>query len=786
MPDIEYEYGFLWVGGESARPWGNKASGYAQAPHLNLGWLGLDLANIVIPAGFETGSSRTFVVDTTLVPGKWVGAELRLGVTSAPLGGLATVIANGALWITVDWIRDAASDGTFQGYMVFPDAVKYPEVRVLTPYQPEGDGSNAVPYVAGSPMNPPTHILPVGTTHENWGLFLPLTFLEGIASHGVSDVSDSYTVPEAHPCQASSSGDFDVLNTSGGIIENAFAGGYLRVTHEAGTSWARIDTNDGATPNAKFTLIGGWTGDGNPSIGAGFPAESDFIYEAWVPHHDNSPSAYYPGPGFRYPNNESQPSVHGNGEILNLPRRQAIPCYGDWFGAMVEFGWQMAAQLGKRVNILNLACNETTLIPRYSANIEGFKGTLGWWDNLLMSDWALSKTGGLPDRLKLLIETMAPNALLAEGSTKELKILGIVMMMGEEDATSPAGREIYARTMSDFITWLRKTVKEAGLSPYVNSEIPVIHPEISEDPWELSYDTDGLVNAGIREIMAADEFGETFDPDDLGAPKYSFDSSHFTGQGEAMMGELAAIEMASLVNRSLGYGSAIVTDNQQGDLAICNRALALVGQGQKITSLDPTVDETVAADLCARFYFEVRDELIGSHAWDFALRRLALVEAAAKPTTWLYAYVVPPDVLSIIGVMPPESTDDHAITWRPGYGIWESQYGLIMSVGYAMQSMAIEQGAGGTKVIYTNVQNAILRYVSRVVDTTRYSPNFRMALAHKLAAALAGPILKGEAGIATKERMEAIARVYSAEARVQDANQVTRKYDPIVPWIANR
>jgi hypothetical protein len=522
MPDIEYEYGFLWVGGESARPWGNKASGYAQAPHLNLGWLGIDLANIVIPAGFETGSNRTFVIDTTLIPGKFVGAQLRLFNPTTPVGGYATVIANGALWITVDWVQPTASDGTFP------------------------------------PRVPPSHGL-VGDP-EDWGLFLPLTFLEGIAGGGISEATDSTTSPSTHVCTAVLAGSFTYANP---MTQDWLSGGYIRVTHDTGVSYARIDTDDGA--GFLDLTAAGWLGDGLPT---GTPAT--FVYEAWVPHYNNSPSAYLPGVGFRYPNNESQPSVEGNGEILNMPRAQSVPCYLDRFGAMVEFGWQMAAQLGRRVNIINLAVNETTLIPRYSANVEGFLGSLGWWDNLLMSDWALSKTGTLPDRLKKLIETVAPAALVAEGSTKQLKILGIVVMMGEEDAVSPAGREIYARTMSDFIAWLRQTVKDAGLSPYANSKIPVIHPEITETPWEVSYDEDGLVNAGIRETVAADEFAETFNPDDLGAPKYSWDNEHYTGQGEAMVGELAALEMSTLVNRSLGFGSAIVTDNQLGDLAICN------------------------------------------------------------------------------------------------------------------------------------------------------------------------------------------------------------------------
>ena len=775
----DFEYGFIVVGGDSGRPWGTKGQGFVQAPHLNLADTGRDLTNIGIAAGDETGNGKILTTDTALVPNKEVGKKLRLGTTAAPLAGVATVIANDAVSITVNWSTPAASSGTFQGYLVREDYDLYPEVRVLVPYQPEGDGTNAVPYPTDPPTAPPGFTLPAAvSTHEDWGLFLPFSFAEGIASHGISEGTDSYTAPSTHPASGATGSTFTLA--SGVVVADAFVGGYIRVTHGASLelqSWARIASNT----TLVFTLdAAGWIGDGTPSAGT----PSTWLFEAWVPHWANSPAAYLPGAGFRYPSNDMQPSVGGDGRILNLPRRITTPSYGDRFGPVLEFGYRMAAQLNRRVNIIHLSVNDSTLIPRTTENMSGFIGTLGWWDHSLMSDWTVSKSGGLADRLDKLITTVAPNALVAEGVTVPLRILGIAMFMGEGDVQLAAGRELYARSMSDFIAWLRGVVVDAGLSPYdpEQAEIPVVHPLITTDPWVDTYDEDDFVNGSIREIASADQFVETIETDD--SPKLFADSSHFNGVGEALNGNLVALELAGLVNNGLSFGSDTVVASTTEVLRICNLALSYVGE-LPIASL---TENTAGAQNCSRYYAQARDELLEEFQWVFAMKRVTLVPTVSDPpSTWMYSYVVPADALSLIAVLDAAAAADYTQSTAGSFSsFWEMDFPNIVSMAYTPQPYAVEQGPAGYRVLYTNVRNAVLRYVPKIGDATRFSKQFSNALSYRLAYMLAGTIVRGTEGVGLSQRLLQRSEYLAGKAAARNGMQRKARARHVVPWHARR
>jgi hypothetical protein len=805
----EFEYAFLWIGGESGRPWGTKAQGYVQSPQLNRP-SGVTISNVTIAGGSETGNNRTLTVDVTLEVGKWVGAELRLGSAASPLGGVFTITQNAALSVTGNWsaTAPAASSGTFPGFIVFPDQESYEEVRVLVPYQPEGDTTNTVPYpngdvIAAGEVAPFDHlgnalILPTPVTaYTDWGLFLPFTFKEGIAGFGISDATDSRTVPAAHACQGATDTTFDWSNPATIIPADVMEGGYIRCTHQNGVSWARILTDDGATPTAQFVLADppGWTsgtkwlGNGTPATGAAFPATTDFIYEAWAPHYDNNPYAYLPGPGFRYPSNDMQPSYSGNGRILNLPKAHDTSSYGDRYGAMLEFGYRMSASLGKRVNMIQLAVNDTTLIPRTTQNTDGFRGTLGWWDSKEMSDWAPAKANGLAARVNKLITTIAPNALLAEGSTKLLRILGIVFWGGEEDATIAAGRESYSRTLPDFVHWIRGVIDAAGLNPYQgDAKVPVVHPRLTALPWEdTPFDEDQLINAATCEIMEADGFGDTILTDD--SPKLASGVQWFNGVGEGLNGNLSSLAMQSLVNRALGHGSPIIeaaTVNTT-DVDVCNMALSHLGE-QLITDLDTDVDTTVEASRCALFYPLARDEVLEARAWGFAMQRKSMVPAAADPpSTWNYSYVVPPEALSPFTVLHPEADDDYASSTVP-LTVTSSDNYWIGSVGaeYTPQPYAIEQAPGGHRVIHTNIQNAVLRYSTKALDPAKWSNHFKTALSYKLAALLAGVTMSGKEGSQKSREMIALYEMHLGKAGSTDGRHRMARPRHLPPHIAQR
>lgn len=207
------------------------------------------------------------------------------------------------------------------------------------------------------------------------------------------------------------------------------------------------------------------------------------------------------------------------------------------------------------------------------------------------------------------------------------------------------------------------------------------------------------------------------------------------------------------------------------EVAICNLALAHLGDEAKITSIRPP-DGSAQAGHCAQFYPVARGVLLQMHPWTFATRRATLAPTAnLVPDIWLYAYLLPAGCLR-----PLESS-------MPGTG------GSVLLDNAMPQGWAftMESNEAGDAILYTNAQTATLRYIALVTDTTKYSPLFTAALARLLAAYLAGPVLKSAGG-----RSEAInqLKLFEAEwraAAVADANSARRASTVATPpWLAGR
>ena len=114
-------------------------------------------------------------------------------------------------------------------------------------------------------------------------------------------------------------------------------------------------------------------------------------------------------------------------------------------------------------------------------------------------------------------------------------------------------------------------------------------------------------------------------------------------------------------------------------------------------------------------------------------------------------------------------------------------YSPVIAAGrYVPQPFTIETNPNGTHVLYTNQENAILRYQALVRDSTEFSSLFVITLAWHLASMLAGPLIKGDAGAAEAKRCAQMMAGYLAEARKSDANQRSIKVEHIVPWTSGR
>ena len=198
------------------------------------------------------------------------------------------------------------------------------------------------------------------------------------------------------------------------------------------------------------------------------------------------------------------------------------------------------------------------------------------------------------------------------------------------------------------------------------------------------------------------------------------------------------------------------------EIEICNLALSHLGDTATVASIDPP-EGSAQAEHCARFYPIARDALLELHHWKFATRRAQLAQLSADSWSWSFAYAKPANALKIIAVLPYGASSD------------------IEGEDYEMES-----AADGASIILSNIEDASVRYVALVTDTSTFSPLFVMALSWQLASMLAGPILKGDAGAAEAKRCAGLAQAYLSQAAQSDANQ--RKVERVhnVAWMTGR
>jgi len=236
------------------------------------------------------------------------------------------------------------------------------------------------------------------------------------------------------------------------------------------------------------------------------------------------------------------------------------------------------------------------------------------------------------------------------------------------------------------------------------------------------------------------------------------------------------------------------------EVTICNLALGHLGDTATVASIKPP-DNSVQAQLCARFYPIARNALLEMSTWGFATRRVKLalvanptlaiaqgVDAAAIRGTWKYAYALPNAMINAIAVIPAEASDDYQASWgQNGDGF---PYPLAEPAEAARTKMpqpyAIETQVDGSQIILTNVCNAVLRYTTLVDDTTKFSPLFTLALSWLLASMLAGPILKGDAGAAAGTRCLQMFKGFEGMAESSDANQHQVNVQASPSWIRGR
>lgn len=203
---------------------------------------------------------------------------------------------------------------------------------------------------------------------------------------------------------------------------------------------------------------------------------------------------------------------------------------------------------------------------------------------------------------------------------------------------------------------------------------------------------------------------------------------------------------------------------------VCNTALAHLGETANVSSVFPP-DGSAQASLCNRFYNVAVEELLTLHPWSFATKRTDLTEDATNDLdqSWGFSYQVPGDVGRVLQVIPPDTPDN-----------------VVDATTREQPSHTLEQDAGGDLRLYSNIEDAVLRYTTYVYDANKYPALFVSALSWLLASKLAGPLIKGDVGAAEAKRCLQMVQWYIGKAMGVDGLQRNQKPTHSVPWISQR
>lgn len=207
------------------------------------------------------------------------------------------------------------------------------------------------------------------------------------------------------------------------------------------------------------------------------------------------------------------------------------------------------------------------------------------------------------------------------------------------------------------------------------------------------------------------------------------------------------------------------------EVDISNLALNHLGEDGSVSSLDPP-DGSAHADRCAIFYPQARDVCLQAHNWKFAKRTVQLTEPMGYAVDgWLYTYAVPSDCLKVTLVYPQGyRRDTNQLFQLPDF----PSYPLSAFAGQ-LTEFDTEVDDQGNAILLTDVENPYLIYTMAIEDTSKFPPMFTTALSYLLASMLAGPVLKGDVGMAAnKYWLQIWQQFVSTAATLDSMNQRVR------------
>lgn len=472
-------------------------------------------------------------------------------------------------------------------------------------------------------------------------------------------------------------------------------------------------------------------------------------------------------PGFNYPNHWSTPQSYrwdaGVGQGLMLDR----VAYHSTLAVHLQ---QM---LGEEILVLGLGIGGASLARNeFPAAVSS---DFGWFDAAQMSCFAPGEVNSCFQRVCDIIDASVA-ALALEGHTLQIELVSF--MQGETDGLSEQSATNYYANCRTLFAALRNFIKSRGLWPRSAETLPIVHPQILEGGYGGAWPFATTINAAKRQIAAIDPYTRAPVTNGL---ETDVGGVHYNGRGMAQLAQLIRDEFRDIREST----------DPAGEIAICNSALNLLGDVAQLTSIDPT-DGSTQSNLCAAFYAKARDEALETGQFSFAMKRVAGEALDESPNTnWAFGYRRPASALKVVAVLPADLGDDYPALGEDLAPVRETMTTFLRTGASPTSSASsayqfAQEQLGDSLVILSNVEDAVLRYVERVIDTRKYSETFRCAVELLLASRLAGPIIGGEAGRAESARLYQLYKAKVAEAGKVDVVQHKIRPDRRAPWHRNR
>lgn len=188
-------------------------------------------------------------------------------------------------------------------------------------------------------------------------------------------------------------------------------------------------------------------------------------------------------------------------------------------------------------------------------------------------------------------------------------------------------------------------------------------------------------------------------------------------------------------------------------VSICNLALGHLGADK----IDALSEASTEARACNRFYEQTLDALLAAGPpWRFARAATMLAEISGAATVnatlsrWAHAYALPVDLIRIREIRPSDDVTLGAVL--PG--------DLQGDDGGSPYELTGDR-------LYCDLSPAVLHYIRRVDDSSKFPPLFVEALSWHLAARLAMPLTR-DAG--QRQAAFQMAQQMQAAATAADAN----------------